>query len=194
MNIRPLTLDDYKVAGKIIGASFAGDPVNDFLLGPQSAITAYNTHIAKILYLKKGFGHISENNSGCTLWLPPGVSAQLSLSQMLPVVPALVRHSGLKRLIRALPAEDEIAHHRPSEPFYYLYAIGNTPENIGKGIGGKLLKAGLDIADKNAMPVYLECSKKENILFYRKYGFEVIGECTPVKGCPPEWLMLRPTQ
>ncbi|MCL6282123.1 GNAT family N-acetyltransferase [Ruegeria sp. 2012CJ41-6] len=194
MNIRPLRRGEHKLIGAIIGESFTGDPVNEFLLGPQPAITAFNVYVARELYLKHGFGHVAEDHSAGTMWLPPGVSKHIAFHKMLPTLAALLRHSGPRRLIRALPADDEFARHRPKEPHFYLYAIGTTLAGRGKGMGGKLLKAGLEQADKAGLPAYLESSKEENIGFYRNYGFEVTGTCHPVEGCPKEWLMWRPAQ
>lgn len=194
MDIRPIRPGEHKLIGKIIGESFADDPIYQFLLGPQSAITAHATFMAKTVYLEKGFGHIADDHSGCTLWLPPSATAQLSLWQTLTMLPPLLRYSGLRRLIRALPAGDKIESHRPKEPHYYLFAIGTTRDGRRKGLGSKLIEAGLKIADETGMPAYLENSKDENMAFYQRHGFEKIGECFPAKGCPKERLMLRPIQ
>ena len=101
-------------------------------------------------------------------------------------------YSGPRRLFRAMPAEDEIASHKPKEPHYYLYAIGTTVAGRFKGMVSKLFEAGLEKADQDGMPAYVESSKEENVSSYQRYVFEVVGLCTPVEGCPPEWLMWRP--
>ncbi|MCL6284695.1 GNAT family N-acetyltransferase [Ruegeria sp. 2012CJ41-6] len=194
MTIRTLRQGEHEIIGKITGAAFADDPVYDFLMGSQAAIIAYTTFMAKKLYLERGFGHIAEDNSAGSLWLPAGVSGHLSFLQTLPITPALIRHCGLRRVLRALPAGDEFDRHKPKHPFFYLFVIGVLTEGRGKGLGGKLMEAGLEMADQAGMPVYLENSKEENMRFYQRYGFEQIGECYPVPGCPVERLMLRPAQ
>ena len=194
MKIKALGPGDHKIIGKIIGESFAGDPVNEYLLGPQAAITAFNTRMAKYLYLKRGFGHVTEDHTGGSLWLPPGLSTDIAWWNTLDVLTALIWHSGLRRLIRAFPSGQAMKEHRPNHPFYYLYAIGNIPSAQGRGLGGRLMEAGLEKVDQANMPAFLESSKESNISFYRRYGFEVVGEVVLVEGCPPEWLMLRPAQ
>jgi hypothetical protein len=57
--------------------------------------------------------------------------------------------------------------------------------------GGKLMAAGLQRADAEHMPVYLESSKESNVPFYRRFGFELIEKVTPAKGCPSMWPMWR---
>jgi hypothetical protein len=42
------------------------------------------------------------------------------------------------------------------------------------------------------MPAYLESSKKKNLSFYQKHGFEVIDELQIPEG-PPIWTMMRRT-
>ncbi|SLN71121.1 GNAT family N-acetyltransferase [Ruegeria meonggei] len=194
MSIRYLRPDEHDLIGAIIGESFTGDPVNDFLLGPQASITAYNTFVARELYLKHGFGHVADDHSGGTMWIPPEVPKHIAFVKMVPTACTLIRHGGLRRLIRALPADDTIASHQPKEPHFYLYVIGTTVAARGTGVGGKLMEAGLELADQANKPAYLECSKEENVSFYERYGFEVTGMCNPVEGCPPEWLMWRPAQ
>ena len=90
MTIRLLRSDEHELIGKIIGETFFDDPVYNFLVGSKSAITAYNTFAAKKLYLKHGFGHVTEDLSCGSLWLNPGVSAHLSTFQSLPILPALL--------------------------------------------------------------------------------------------------------
>lgn len=194
VNIRSLKQGDHELIGRIIGESFAGDPVNEFLLGPERAIRMYNTIVAKKLYLKHGFGHIAEDLSGGTMWLPPGISTELPWWQSMGVAALLIKYGGLRGLFQGLSAAENIAQHRPKEPFFYLYAIGNVPRAQGKGMGGRLLDAGLKVVDQAAMPAFLECSKESNISFYNRYGFELVSENIVVRGCPPEWLMYRPAK
>ena len=53
------------------------------------------------------------------------------------------------------------------------------------------MAAGLKRVDAAGMPAYLESSKKANVPFYQRFGFEVIEKIVPAKGCPPLWLMWR---
>lgn len=47
---------------------------------------------------------------------------------------------------RGMAADDFLARQKPAEPHYYLFAIGARSGHQGKGIGGKLMSAGLEQA------------------------------------------------
>jgi hypothetical protein len=189
--LRSLSAGDHEVIGRIIGESFADDPVNQFLLGPQECITAFNIHAAKKLYIKKGFGHMDSDHTGGSMWLPAGVSKHIPLWNSLEIIPPMLRHNGIRGTLKAMAGDEGLSKEKPAEPHYYLYAIGNIPSAQGKGLGGKLMEAGLAEVDKHHMPAYLESSKEQNNSFYQRFGFKVLKEFVPTPGCPPLWLMWR---
>jgi GNAT superfamily N-acetyltransferase len=79
----------------------------------------------------------------------------------------------------------------PAEPHWYVQILGVHPNHQGKGLGRKLLRPILRKADADGVSVYLESSNPKNLDFYRKHGFEVIQEITPVDGCPLIRVLLR---
>jgi len=188
---RSLAAGEHGLIGEIIGHSFADDPVNCWVFGGQGSISYYYTRVAKKLYLKQGFGHVMEDGSGGSLWLPPGVKKHIPLWNSVDIGFSMIRHGGLSSVTRGMAVDDALADKKPVEPHFYLFAIGARPAQQGKGIGGKLMQAGLEQVDKDGMPAYLESSKENNTSFYRRFGFEVIEEVTPTEGCPPLWLMWR---
>jgi ribosomal protein S18 acetylase RimI-like enzyme len=187
---RPLTQGEHALIGNIIGDSFSDDPVNLWVFGGQQSITAYNILAAKKLYLRRGFGHVVADDGG-TLWLPPGTSKHIPLWNSLDIATTMLRYGGIQSLRRGLTVDNFLSRKKPKEPHYYLYAIGARRARQGKGVGGALMSAGLERADRDHMPAYLESSKEINVPFYRRFGFEVIEQVTPVPGCPPLWLMWR---
>jgi GNAT superfamily N-acetyltransferase len=188
---RNLTLSDYRLIGDIIGDSFASDPVNCWVFGGQNGIRHYFKNIARKLYLPKGYGHVMEDSSGGSLWLPPNVKKQIPFIKSIDIAAAMIRYGGFKSIPRGLAVENALTNAMPEQPHYYLFAIGCRPAHQGKGIGSALMEAGLERANLEKMPAYLESSKEMNVPFYRSYGFEVIEKIIPTKGCPPLWLMWR---
>ncbi|MFQ5472638.1 MAG: N-acetyltransferase, partial [Dehalococcoidia bacterium] len=59
------------------------------------------------------------------------------------------------------------------------------------GVGSALMQPGLEQADRDRVPCYLETAKEINVKFYGKHGFEVVRKIDLVGGGPPVWTMLR---
>ena len=78
----------------------------------------------------------------------------------------------------------------PQTPHWYLYALGTDPEHQGKGIGSALFEPMLARCDAESRLAYLEASRPENVPYYQRFGFEVIGEFAMPRG-PVVWRMRR---
>lgn len=182
---------EHRLIGDVIGDSFSDDPVNRWIFGCQQSIQQYYTRAAKKLYLAKGFGHVTKNGNGGSLWLPPGVEKQIPLWNSLDIAASMIRHSGIKSLSRGMAVDEALAKVKPTKHHYYLFAIGARQEHQGKGIGGTLMQAGLKRVDAAHMPAYLESSKESNVGFYQRFGFEVTEVVSPKGDCPPLWAMWR---
>ncbi|MFT4629831.1 MAG: ribosomal protein S18 acetylase RimI-like enzyme [Arenicella sp.] len=189
--IRKLVRGEHPLIGDVIGESFSDDPVNQWIFGTRECMTQYYTLIAKKLYLAEGYGDIMSDTSGGSLWLPPGKSKALPLYRSLDIAASMVRHNGFNSLIRGLVVDSALVKVKPKKPHFYLSAIGVRPSDQGKGIGGKLMQAGLTVVDQASMPAYLESSKEINVPFYQRFGFQVTEKLVPRKDAPPLWLMWR---
>eukprot|EP00931_Biecheleriopsis_adriatica_P077932 TRINITY_DN51401_c0_g1_i1.p1 TRINITY_DN51401_c0_g1~~TRINITY_DN51401_c0_g1_i1.p1 ORF type:complete len:286 (+),score=52.01 TRINITY_DN51401_c0_g1_i1:47-904(+) len=61
-----------------------------------------------------------------------------------------------------------------STPHIYVQVLAVDPEVQGQGVGGKLLRAVNQIADKFNLPLYLECDgHSKNEAVYKKFGYAV---------------------
>jgi ribosomal protein S18 acetylase RimI-like enzyme len=58
----------------------------------------------------------------------------------------------------------------------YLWAIAVDQSVQRRGIGKSLLKPGLDRADEQDTPVYLETHNEKNLPFYQALGFDLVRE------------------
>ena len=93
-------------------------------------------------------------------------------------------------LARAIQIQASVDRFRPARPYWYLTYIATDPRYQGTGIGGELLAPMLDLADRQRLPVFLECSNARNIPFYRAHGFEPVVTVQLPEG-PAIWPMLR---
>ncbi len=191
IELRNLDIEDSSTIGEVIADSFFDDPVNQWVFGSKEGIQCYFSHVAKKLYLTSGYGHVISDLSGGSLWLPPHINKRIPLFNSLDIATGMLRHGGPKSLLRGIKIDHALGQPKPSTPHYYLYAIGCRPAERGKGYGGQLMEVGLEKANLDGLPVYLESSKESNISFYRRYGFEVMKKIVPTQGCPPLWLMWK---
>ena len=77
-------------------------------------------------------------------------------------------------------------------PYIHLLIMGVSQEFQGKGFGGQLLRAVIEEAEIERVPIYLETQKEANVSLYEKYGFSVKKKITlPEPLNLPMWLMVR---
>jgi ribosomal protein S18 acetylase RimI-like enzyme len=81
------------------------------------------------------------------------------------------------------------ARHDPDEPHVHLGPVAVDAELQGQGIGSLMMDEHCRRLDAAREVGYLETDKRENVRFYERFGFEVIGE-EPVLGVP-NWFMRR---
>jgi ribosomal protein S18 acetylase RimI-like enzyme len=68
--------------------------------------------------------------------------------------------------------------HQRSAPdvHWYLAVLGVDPSARGHGLAGQILSPMLDRLDAERLPAYLETGNPQNLTYYPRYGFEVVGE------------------
>jgi ribosomal protein S18 acetylase RimI-like enzyme len=129
---------------------------------------------------------------GVAVWLRPGswpLPVRTQLRQGLgafwalwPVPSALVH--GTRYLLA-------IEKSHPREPLWYLYLMASDPSAQRVGIGTALHQKMLEQADADGLPSYLETQKQENVVYYRRFGYEVVTELSPAPSGPSLWTMRR---
>ena len=64
----------------------------------------------------------------------------------------------------------------PAEPHWYLSTLGVDPTRQREGFGAQLLRSWLENVDRDGEASYLETDTEENVQFYSRAGFELVGE------------------
>jgi len=128
------------------------------------------------------------------VWLPPGAfpwTARRKLTAMpylLRVLAADPRH--FSKFTR-YGANVERAH--PTHRHSYLVLAGVHPEAQRQGLGSRLMRNELELADANGIPAYLETADPANVAYYQRFGFTVVDEALElVPGGPTHVAMRRP--
>jgi len=176
-----------------LSLSFHDDPVMQWLFGDEPP--------RPVRYLRPFFAiegrrhlqhrtvYTADGHPGAAYWDPPGhwKSSPMSILRLAPV---MVRGIG-RRTAKALQGLNRMEKAHADHPdHYYLAVLGTRPDRQGEGVGSALMAPVLATCDAEGIGAYLESSKESNIPFYRRHGFEVVGEVTFPSG-PTIWPMWR---
>ena len=95
-------------------------------------------------------------------------------------------------IFRASKVGDAIAAHLPpGEDWMYLRYAGVRPEAQGKGLGGKVIRAGLAEAERRGIGALLETATPVNVGIYLRLGFTVRQEWDVGPQAPHFWTMTK---
>ena len=192
MTVRHAALNDVEKLSLALTAAFRNDPVHVWFF-PDEKQRAHRHPKFFRAVLRYGIRHgivlAAEEDGGAALWEPPRRQRDTWLPKLelaLRTAPAL----GWRALTvgRAMARFPEL---HPAEPHWYLAVIGIDPSAQGKGAGAALIKPILARCDTEQLPAYLEASRRENVPYYERFGFEVVAPLH-IAGGPTIWRMTRP--
>jgi ribosomal protein S18 acetylase RimI-like enzyme len=81
------------------------------------------------------------------------------------------------------------AERDPAEPHVHLGPLAVDAHLQGQGIGSLIMREHCTRLDRAGELGYLETDKAENVRFYERFGFEVVGEDSVIG--VPNWYMQR---
>jgi len=191
----PIRVADRGDAGPLaasLARAFFDDPVMEFLVPDEARRRERLAKFFEVAFTVQhgphGSCYTDTDRSGASFWDPPG-HWKMTLGQIVRGSPALIGALRL-RVPKALRLLSMVEREHPRGEHWYLAVLGTDPVHQGKGIGSSLLRPVLERCDHDGVGAYLESSKKSNIAYYRRHGFEVTGEIT-VPGGPTVWPMWR---
>lgn len=178
------SLDRVPDLAALLGRAFTDDPMLVWPFGENETdriadfFRAFDEQIADLGWLwEVGPG------SGVAAWIPPGsdqVMLDIDRSMRSTLAAAEARHDELW---------EWIADHFPREPFWYLDHLAVEAESRGSGLGAALIRHGLDFADRDGVPAFLETARPGNVAYYERRGFRTIAEGDAPGGGPHLWFM-----
>ena len=190
MTIRAVSPEDVPALGHVLARAFQHDPLHRWIF-PAEEAWARNSHRSFALALRQAFSlgatFTDDARRGAAIWHDSTVSPTLweRVVFALRMLPLLGTRAFL--IGRGF---DQLAPLHPKAPHWYLYALGTDPLHQGNGIGTALFAPMLARCDAGSRPAYLEASRPENVPYYERFGFKVVGEHTMPQG-PVVWRMLR---
>ena len=83
--------------------------------------------------------------------------------------------AGIEGIGRAFKREGYIKEHHPQgeEDMMYVWFIGVEQHYQHTGLGATLVQEVIKQSVADQLPIYLETSIEQNVVFYKKFGFEV---------------------
>jgi ribosomal protein S18 acetylase RimI-like enzyme len=173
--------DQERAATLTLAEACANDPLLEIVApDPARRLKVGAAFLAVPLAYGMRYGKVWSNDdaSAVAVWLHPE-SGPMSMPRMLRAgmwrVPFQVGLGSTNRLFKAM-AVTEPFHHQVEGPHWYLMTIGVRNARQGQGLGSQLVELGTSRADEAGVPCYLETATDSNIAFYRKRGFEVVGQ------------------
>ena len=179
--MEPLRPSQQRAAALTLAEAFSGDPLLK-ILAPDPARRAKLGPPMMGVLLAYGlrYGHVwaNEDASAVAIWLQPE-SGPMTMPRMLRAgmwrAPFMLGLDGVSRMSKAMSATEGF-HKQVHGPHWYLMTVGTMTARQGQGLGSTLVELGTSRADAAGVPCYLETGTDSNIAFYRKRGFEVIGQ------------------
>lgn len=169
---------------ELLGSAFTDDPmlVWPFGIGRTELVTnffsAFDERLAALGWLWE-----AGSGLGVAAWIPPG-SDEVMMEVDRSIRPTLdsagARHADMW---------EWIAENFLREPFWYLDHLAVAAEHRGTGLGAALIRHGLDFADRDGVPAFLETARPGNVAYYERRGFRTIAEGDAPGGGPHLWFM-----
>lgn len=128
---------------------------------------------------------------GVAVWTAPRTRSGAGIA--VREVAAYLRAFGLTGMRRASRIERALESAHPTEPHWFLAAIGVHADGRGKGVGSALLSSRLSTVDSTApAPAYLEASTDRSAALYGRHGFVASGRIDVAPSAASPVAMWRP--
>ncbi len=180
---------DFDRAVATIALAFSTDPVARWMYSGdphQYLLQAHRLFRALALSSFEANGaHRTDDGVGVAFWLPPGVQGDDE-----PVENVIVDSVAPDMQAEVALVFEQTEAYRPGDPHWYLSLVGVDASCRNSGHGTALLRHALRQCDIEHLPAYLWSSNPDNLSFYEKQGFEVLGVIQEVSS-PSLFPMLR---
>lgn len=201
-SLRKVKKDEISKAAVVLADAFKDDPLFKKIFEKDVHESQNNTHIEKMFLkycIKYGEVYASSENLEGIMAITQDKNSYMPMWRLIrsgAIFPFL--RIGLKSFIkmaRTLGPIDEVRKKQMKhKSFIYILIIGVSAENQGKGYGGKLLRALIDLSDNINIPIYLETETESNVSLYERFGFKTIEHMKLPVINQPMWAMIREVQ
>jgi ribosomal protein S18 acetylase RimI-like enzyme len=199
IDVRPSRKTDVRALSRTLGRAFYEDPVMRWMLPGDTrramGLPRIFEAVTRHHFLAGGGAEVafrSGDIGAAALWDPPGRWKQSPREEFMTMPSFLLATGG--RTARGRQVGELMKKQHPEEPHWYLAVIGSDPTVRAGGFGRALMQSRLDRVDAEHSPAYLESTNPDNIGYYVRFGFEVVGEIKLPDGGPSMIPMWRPAR
>ena len=129
---------------------------------------------------------------GAARWLPPGRPAMRVAATLRALVTTPLRlGSATAPFLAYGRAVEQMRADVARGPHWYLAGIGVEPSAQRQGVGGALLRPGVEAAAAARIPAVLLTNNEANLAFYEANGFSVVRQGRTPEDGPKAWAMVR---
>lgn len=189
--------DDLRNVLATAARAFTHDPMYDFMAGDR--LRAHRL----LPGLMRGtvddlvtFGEcwVADDEDGAAVgiagWLSPAQLPRGALREARIAVKSVSSAARMAQRVKGARLLSQIDRRHLKEPHWYLALLVVDPDVQGRGLGSHLIGPGLELADQDGLPCYLETQKQSNVSWYGRFGFEVT-DVIDLTGVPNVWCMSR---
>jgi ribosomal protein S18 acetylase RimI-like enzyme len=197
--VRELRRDEIAEAAHLLGRGMCDNPVNArafAISDPERrcrALTRFFVPVVRRLHRRGSVvGAFREEAMVGVCCVAPPHACQPRVLEKLKVVPSVVLGNPLGTAGRVLRWVGEWSRRDPPDLHWHLGPLAVDPPFQGQGVGKAMMTSFCAQMDARGGLSYLETDKPENVRFYQKFGFSVLGEAE-VLGVS-NWFMSRPAR
>jgi GNAT superfamily N-acetyltransferase len=175
-----ITEEQIAPAGEALGRAFFAAPLWKYFLPDEEhrrrVLLAHFTAVVR-------YGHLfaqvytTPSTEGAAVWLPPGAGEmtddRLEQAGLLDI-PAIAGEENMQRFDAVMAFVDPFHKRDMPAEHWNLMILGVDPSAQGTGVGGRLVRAGIERADADGVPCYTDTQNEKNVTFYQHLGFDVI--------------------
>ncbi|XVQ10142.1 GNAT family N-acetyltransferase [Spirillospora sp. CA-255316] len=187
--VRPAVLADVPRAARTLRRAFADNVFTRHVIAADDHLRRLE-EFQELFVARIGLPHgrvwVAGDVDAVSVWTTPETGPEI-FGELAPRFAELAGD----RLGAYEAAETAMGAHRPRGPVWFLGVVGVDPGRQGSGLGRAVIRPGLEAAERDGVPAFLETSEARNVAFYERLGFEVTAEYPLPCGGPTTWSMIR---
>ena len=193
IEVRPLRDEERAAAGAVAGRALSTSPTSYWVSG-EPPIPRMHMSLDVFVELVEAQtapigALLGDHVVGVAGASAPGACIKVTAPPEMQVPPASIGEVG--DFTRAQYAWALFCGRDLDERHWHLGPVAVEPGIQGTGVGGLMLRAFVDQMDAEGEIAWLETDKPENVVFYRRTGFDVIEELTE-HGLTTWWMRRHP--